>query len=135
MFDVIAFSTNALTYQWQRGGVDILGATNATFVASNAQPGDFALYSVAVSSDGRTALSSTAALTMLPVKPVLSIARRETNVLLSWPAAYSGYGLEQSTNLAPNTWSWVSQSGSSNDDRVVVTVPMSVSTFYRLRTQ
>ena len=133
MFDVTVFGTNAVTYQWRRGGMDIAGQTKVILAISNAQTGDFAQYSVAVSSVGTTVISSNAALTMLPPKPVVSIVRAETNVLISWAAAYSGFALEESSNLAPNSWVPSSQSTSTNEDMVVLSVPVAVKAFYRLR--
>ena len=136
IFDVIVFSTNAVTYQWRRDGTDIPGATNATYSITNAQFGDFAAYSVAITSGAATVVSSNASLTLLPPAPVLSISRQTTNVVLSWPAAYTGFNLEQSSNLALNAWLPTGQTPSSNNGIFSVTVPVSsgaYGTFYHLK--
>ncbi|NDC41750.1 MAG: T9SS C-terminal target domain-containing protein, partial [Chitinophagia bacterium] len=78
--------TTATSYQWQLGGVDIAGATNATYVASAA-----GLYSfVAVGVTGCTMLSGYLNVTLSPVPaPVVS---------------YSGGRLSTSRGFASYQW-------------------------------
>jgi uncharacterized repeat protein (TIGR03803 family) len=136
VFDVIVFSTNSVTYQWNLGGVDIPGATNATYVVTNAQSGDFGVYSVAITSGGKSVTSSNALLTLLPPNPIISVSQLQGNLLLEWPAAYSGFGLEQSSDLTVNAWNPVSQTVSSNAGMFSVAIPVSPetgATFYRLK--
>ena len=56
-----ANSGNGLTYQWRNNGVNITGATNSSFVASNA-----GTYTVAVSSNGCVNVSSSIIVTVNP---------------------------------------------------------------------
>jgi uncharacterized repeat protein (TIGR03803 family) len=132
--DVVVFSTNSVSYQWRRNGMDIPGATNVAFSVTNAHGADFADYSVAVTSGGVTILSSNAPVALLPERPLLSLRRQAGNVLLSWPGAYTGFTVEQSTALSGGTWSPVSQTTSLNSDGYSVTIPMeSTPMFYRLK--
>ena len=60
-------ASNALTYQWRKGGADIQGATNPVYRIGNVQPGDAGLYSVRVTNANTcgTTTSSSASLQVL----------------------------------------------------------------------
>ncbi|MBL9199785.1 MAG: hypothetical protein JNL39_04720 [Opitutaceae bacterium] len=62
VFSVTA--TNGATYQWQRDGVNIPGATNATYTLNNAQSTATGNYTVVVGSGGGAVTSSPAPLTV-----------------------------------------------------------------------
>ena len=49
VFQVMAAGRPPLSYQWQRDGADIVGATNSMLVLANLQPADAGTYSVLVS--------------------------------------------------------------------------------------
>ena len=49
VFQVMAAGRPPLSYQWQRDGADIVGATNSILVLANLQPSDAGTYSVIVS--------------------------------------------------------------------------------------
>jgi len=63
-FTVGASGGNAVTYQWQKNGVDVPGATSATLVIGNVQPGDVGYYTVVISSNGTTTTSTLGLLEM-----------------------------------------------------------------------
>jgi hypothetical protein len=49
IFQVMAAGRPPLSYQWQRDGVDVIGATNSIFVLTNLPPSEAGIYSVTVS--------------------------------------------------------------------------------------
>lgn len=57
------------TYQWQKNGVNISGATAANLVLTNLQPGSSGLYRVVVTTAGGAAISSTSTLTVRTPTP------------------------------------------------------------------
>jgi len=63
-FTVAASGTAPLSYQWQKNGGNISGATSATLTISDVQLSDAANYAVVVSNAGGTATSQSAALTV-----------------------------------------------------------------------
>lgn len=54
--------TSPYTYQWQKGGVDISGATSATYTKANAQVGDSGVYTLDVT-DANTDVTTSNAVT------------------------------------------------------------------------
>ncbi len=62
MFSVSATGSVPFTYQWQKGGVDIAGATGATYTIASAQLGDGGAYSVRVTNPAGSVFSNTAPL-------------------------------------------------------------------------
>ncbi len=54
----------ALTYQWKKGGVDITGATSASYAIASVTEGDEGSYTVLVSNAGGSVTSSAAALSV-----------------------------------------------------------------------
>jgi hypothetical protein len=55
-----------ITYQWQKDGTDIMGATNATFILNNAEPANAGTYSVVVTNLVGSVTSNPATLTVYP---------------------------------------------------------------------
>lgn len=62
-FTVTATGTG-LTYQWRKGGVNIAGATNATYTITGVAAGDAANYDVVISNGCGTATSNAVALSL-----------------------------------------------------------------------
>jgi hypothetical protein len=62
-FAVVA-SGSSLTYQWQKNGAAIAGATGASYTVSNAQSPDAASFTVVISSAGSSVTSTAAVLTV-----------------------------------------------------------------------
>ena len=67
--------------------------------------------------------------------PLLSIARSSGYAVLSWPAAFGNFQLQENTNVsAANGWSAVAASRSTNNSLISVALPASGSPkFFRLR--
>jgi PKD repeat protein len=74
---VVASSDEPISYQWQKDGVDIAGATAATFSIANAGVSDSGSYRVAVSNINGTSLSAEAELMVNGTVPTVS----------AWPSA------------------------------------------------
>jgi len=65
-FIVAATSTGPMTYQWRAEGVDIAGATDATYVTPvTTMADDGTLFDCAITNDGGTTVSNTARLTVV----------------------------------------------------------------------
>lgn len=65
-FTVVALSAVAMTYQWQKNGVDIAGATASTYVIASALLTDQAAYKVVVTNAYGSTTSSAADLVVTP---------------------------------------------------------------------
>ena len=66
-FTVAATGNPAPTYQWNKNGVAIAGATSTTLTFASAQTGDAASYTVTVTNSVNAITSSAAVLTVNPV--------------------------------------------------------------------
>lgn len=75
VFNAVASGSPTPTYQWRKDGVDINGATSASYAIASATPGDEGAYTVAVSNSLGTVTSQIAALTVIvaPSNAILSI--------------------------------------------------------------
>jgi hypothetical protein len=71
------------------------------------------------------------------VSPSLGIARSNAFAVLSWPAAFGNFQLQESTNLTlANAWSSIVSARSTNNDFISVTTPViGVRKFFRLNSQ
>ena len=69
--NVTATSLVPVTYQWQKGGVDIPGATASTYSIASFQSGDVGSYTVIVTNSAGPVTSSAATLAMA-VAPVIT---------------------------------------------------------------
>ena len=63
-FSVVATGTAPLTYQWKKDGVDIGGATGATYTIASTVTGDSGSYTVVVTNSVNSATSDAAVLTV-----------------------------------------------------------------------
>ena len=81
-FSVTVSGTAPFTYQWQRNGVNLVdgsglsGATTATLVLGNVQPGDTGRYAVVIGNNYGTITSPAATLAMGPVYVFTTLAGR-----------------------------------------------------------
>jgi hypothetical protein len=98
------------------GSVYVAGASDGDF--SDAKTLDFVMIKYMVS---RSA-------------PSLSIATSNGFAVLSWPAAFGNFQLQENTNLAlPSGWSAVGTPSSTNNSLISVTLPAtSTRRFFRL---
>lgn len=105
---VVASGTQPLTYQWQKNGTNIVGATNATYVISNAQTTDSGNYTVVVSNSAGITTTTGAALAINPFH-ITNIAVETNNVVITWTAPIGSTNVIQAavspaaafTNISP----------------------------------
>jgi hypothetical protein len=69
--------------------------------------------------------------------PVVSIARSNAFVIVSWPVTSLNLQLQENTDLSlPNSWSSVVQPAVTNAGQISVTVPTTIGQkFFRLKSQ
>ena len=92
-FSVTATGTGTITYQWRKNGVNINGATNASFTISNATASTAGTYSVVVTNSGGSVTSNNATLTVTsPNQPPVAT--------ISSPASGATYGGGQTINFS-----------------------------------
>lgn len=68
-FVLTAAAAGAMTYQWQRDGTDVLGATDATLMVSDADAGDAGVYRFVARNFSGTATSAPATIDVVTVPP------------------------------------------------------------------
>ena len=116
-FRVTASGSAPLAYQWQRNGVNIAGATSATYTFTAATADNGALYRVLVSNGAGSVLSSSATLTVSNIlfrddfeqaRGWSLTAGRNTATSGRWqrgdpqPTTYSGITIQQGTCQGPS---------------------------------
>lgn len=69
---VTASGTEPITYQWQRNGTNLAGATSSSLTLNNIQPGDAGSYTVAVSNSDTPVVSNPAVIEVRPAGPITS---------------------------------------------------------------
>lgn len=99
---VQAYAVPAATYQWQRNGVDIAGATDATFTVANASGSDAGTYSVVVSNGSASISSAVVPLVVHGGPPVISRPPSDTSALLGTNVVLNVYALGD----APLSYQW-----------------------------
>jgi glucose/arabinose dehydrogenase len=110
-FTVAASGTAPLAYQWRRNGVNIPGATAASYTLSPAALSDNgAVFDVVVTNSFGTATSNGATLTVTSNNtPTATITAPASNTLYSAgdTIAYSGTGTDpEDGNLPPSAFTW-----------------------------
>ena len=68
-----------------------------------------------------------------PTLPTLTIIKSGDNVIVSWPAAATGYTLESTASLSPTSWATNTEPQVPAGDQLTVTLPVSgAPTYLRL---
>ncbi len=104
-FDVIAAGSAPLSYQWQRNGTDISGATSSSYTISSVQPanqGDE--YTVVVTNVAGSATSGAATLTVTvtAIPPTISAQPQSQTVLQNASATFT----VTASGSAPLSYQW-----------------------------
>jgi len=105
-------------YQWQLNGTNIIGATNATLSLDDILSSETGNYTVVVSNDVNSIISSAGQVTVLPGPAFASIQNpgngQSVQLNYTGPAGY-GYTIWASTNLAltpiQSTWTKLKTGG------------------------
>lgn len=138
---LVAIGSEPLTYQWQFNGVDIAGATEASFVLENVQPVSGGTYRVRVMNAAGSVTSADAALIVqaLPVEPprIESVnLEGETLTLVFATPPNLRIAVEFTDTLGSGVWTSL-EAIEPGAESVVVRATDSVSgarqRFYRLR--
>ena len=102
-FTVAANGTAPFSYQWRRNGVNIPGATSATWTLSTAQPTDAGTYSVVVSNAAGSVTSGSATLTVnAAVAPAIATPPASQTITAGSPATFT----VTATGTAPLFYQW-----------------------------
>lgn len=99
---VQAFGLPAVTYQWQRNGVPIDGATNASYVVGSSSGGDAGTYSVVISNGVSSVTSSTVPLYVHGAAPIIALQPANTTALLGTTATLNVWAVGD----GPFTYQW-----------------------------
>jgi len=110
-FSVVANGTPPLTYQWQKGGVNIPGATQSTFSIAQTQLADAGNYQVIVTNSANSVTSNTVVLTVTAPnqKPMATILTPAKNTLYTagTSISFSGLGTDpEQGDLLASAFSW-----------------------------
>ena len=111
-FSVTASGAAPLSYQWQRNGIDIVGATQPSYTLANAQPSDSgARFRVRVTNSAGAATSSDAVLTVTSnLPPTATINLPQAGMLYSGgqTITYGGSGSDPEDGpLGGSRFTWV----------------------------
>ncbi len=106
-FTVLASGLPTLTYQWQKNGANIDGATSATLTLNNVQASDAGAYTVIVANVAGSATSDPATLTVNKATPVITWAAPSA---ITYGTALSGTQLN-ATARVPGTFVYSPASG------------------------
>src|SRR4029079_9005025 len=74
IFSAVAAGTAPISYQWNKNGIQISGATSSTLTLTNVQSSDAANYTLTASNNVGGTISSVAVLTVTPGVPVVNSA-------------------------------------------------------------
>jgi hypothetical protein len=118
-FSVIATGSTPLSYQWRKNGVNISGATNASYNIPFASDDDAGAYSVVISNSVGSVTSSSATLTIAAVAPTITNPPQSQTINQGSPATFS----VTATGTSPMTYQWrkdgVNISGATNNSYVI----------------
>ena len=113
-FTVAATGTPPLTYQWQRNGAAIAGATAATYSIASAAPTDTsAVFSAVVSNVAGSATSNNATLTVTTAPPVLTITQQPVDLSVT-AGASANFIVAATCSSGTLNIQWQRNSGAGN---------------------
>lgn len=101
-FSVTAVGSGSLHYQWRHEDVLIPGAIQSSLILSNVQAADEGNYSVVVTNLYRSATSSNALLTVIPLAPSIIVQPKDCTVYVGSNATFS----VAATGTQPMTYQW-----------------------------
>ncbi len=107
-FTLVASGTAPLIYQWQKGGVAISGATNASYTLSSAQTADAGSYTCVVTNSAGTATSIVATLTVNPAATLPGITMQPASATVNAGSAATFTVVASGT--APLSYQWYKNS-------------------------
>jgi hypothetical protein len=127
MFSVTVTGTGPFTYQWQKNGMAISGATGASYTTPATVSGDNgATFRVMVSNSAGSAMSNPATLTVdpAPVAPSITTQPANQTVTVGQMATFS----VMAAGTAPLTYQWQKNSANiSGATSAIYTTPATVS--------
>jgi hypothetical protein len=128
-FSTFASGTPPFSYVWRKNGVAIDGQNANTLSLNPVSLSDAGSYTVEVTG-GSGAVTNTAALTLSsPTNFTAALAGGE--LILSWPAGYTGWQLQTQTNILAAARTWAELVGSRQTN--VWTIPTTAGGgFFRL---
>ena len=103
-FTVAASGSPTPTYQWQKGGVNIAGATGATYSIASVTAGDAGSYTAVASNSAGSATSSAATLTVSTATSAPTITTQPASQTVA-PGGAASFTVTASGNPAP-TYQW-----------------------------
>lgn len=124
------------SYQWQKDGLNISGATKPLLTLEDVQLNQTGAYRAVISNSLGTVSSLEANVIVNPIaRPQLTIVSAgDGNLRVSWPSSFSGYVLEISNRSAPPRWSVATGSVTKTlDQNVISLVPDLKVVYLRLR--
>jgi hypothetical protein len=134
-FTVAASSPTPMTYQWQKDGNNIPDATSDNLRLTSVSPVQAGSYRVVVRNAVGSAISASAALTVLsttnpPVKVALSVKAGNARLTVKGVAG-ARYRIEYSPSLEPNAWRLLQELALPTSNYVLVTtIPADVGARY-----
>lgn len=136
-FTVSAVSTLSLSYQWQRNGENLLGATSPALSLPNVRLTNAGSYRVVISNADTNVISAIAELRVVnvPDPNIVSITQNGANVTISFTTiAGPTYTLEYKNSLSDAQWT-TAGSAPGTGNTVSITDPAATATtrFYRVR--
>jgi hypothetical protein len=136
-FTVSAVSTLPLSYQWQRNGENLLGATSPALSLPNVRLTNAGTYRVIISNADTNVISAVAELRVVnvPDPNIVSIAQNGANVTISFTTIVGPtYTLEYKNSFSDAQWT-TAGSAPGTGSTVSITDPTATATtrFYRVR--
>ena len=104
--NVIASGQGPISYQWEKNGLEIIGATNSSLVMASAQASDSGSYSVRVSNAVELTISVPATVTVDVLNPSFTVPSINGNqLILSWSSRIGRqYLLQFKSDLNEPIW-------------------------------